>query len=240
LYLWSMSQVSIRINGVLRTKQVQPLTNFTLYACEQNVNIHTHSANNVTTVGGLAAFKAILEGYITNSAGGHPAGTIVSSSITVNQSSGEITVDIVGTGDNSATKFPGSFFTQQTWDTKDQHTVSFQFLTGSEVTVCTTCQDATLPNCEEPVFSVDVEAGTYTASITDSQSGHVYTQVVTVADGEFTWDTTSSEGVFTPFSVYTLSMVDDNGEAVSWVVGTTEYDCIRFSFASFTDTTPQG
>lgn len=235
-----MSQVSIRINGVLRTKQVQPLSNFTLYACEQNVNIHTHSGNNVTTAPGIAAFKAILESYITNSSAGHPAGTIVSSSVTVNQSSGDITVNILGTGDNNATKFPGSFFTQQTWDNKDQHSVSFQFLTGLDVTVCTTCEEDTLPNCEEPVFDVDVVAGTYTATITDGQSGHVYTQTVTVADGQFTWDTTSSEGVFTPFSVYTLSMTDSNGDPVSWVVGATEYDCIRFTFASFTDTTPAG
>jgi hypothetical protein len=233
-----MAQVSIRINGVLRTKQVQPLSNFTLYACEQNANIHTHSGNNVTTGGGITAFKAILESYITNSAAGHPAGTVVSSSVTVNQSSGDITVDIIGTGNNSATKFPGSFFTQQTWDNKDQHSVSFQFLTGVDVTVCTTCEDATLPNCEEPVFTVDVVAGNYTATITDSQSGHVYTQDVVVADGEFTWDTTSSEGVFTPFSVYTMSLVDSNGDPVSWVVGTTEYDCVRFTFASFTDTNP--
>lgn len=235
-----MSQVAIRINGTLRTKNIQPLTNFTLYACEQNVNIHTHTGNNVTTVGGLAAFKAILESYITNAAAGHPAGAIVSSSVTVNLSNGHISVDITGTGDNSATKFPGSFFTAETWNDKDQHTVSFQFLTGEEVEVCTTCEDATLPNCEEPVFSVDVEGGTYTATITDAQSGHVYTQTVTIADGEFTWDTTSSEGVFTPFSVYTLSLTDSNGDPVSWVVGTNQYDCVRFTFASFTDTTPAG
>lgn len=228
------------MNGVLRTTNVQPLTNFTLYVCEQNSNINTHSNNNVTTVNGLAAFKAILESYITNPAGGHPNGTVVSSSVTVNQNNGHITVSITGTGNNSATKFPGSFFTQQTWDNKDQHSVSFQFLTGIEIEVCTTCEDATLPNCEEPVFTVDVAAGSYTATITDSQSGHVYTQDVVVADGEFTWDTTSSEGVFTPFSVYTMSLVDSNGDPVSWVSGLNEYDCVRFTFASFTDTTPAG
>lgn len=235
-----MSQVSIRINGVLRTKNIQPLSNFTLYACEQNVNIHTHNGNNVTTAPGIAAFKAILESYITNSSAGHPAGTIVSSSVTVNQSSGDITVNILGTGNNSATKFPGSFFTQQTWDNKDQHSVSFQFLTGVDVTVCTTCQDATFTNCLEPTFEVDVEAGVYVVTITDSQSGNEYRQVVTVEDGEFTWDTSNSQGIFTPFSVYTMSMVDGGGNPVSWVVGATQYDCIRFTFVNLTDTTPAG
>lgn len=237
-----MATVPTHLNGTLRTKQTQPLSNFTLYVSVQNDNIYTHTGNDVTTAPGIAAFKALLESYFTDSASGHPAGTIITSNLTVNTNTGEISVDIDGTGDNTATKFPGSFFTLQTWNNKDNHSISFQFLSqqAGDVNVCTTCEDATLPDCQEPVFSVDVAAGTYTATITDAQSGHVYTQTVTIAGGEFTWDTTSSEGVFTPFSVYTMSLTDSNGDPVSWVVGTNEYDCIRFTFASLTDTTPAG
>lgn len=235
-----MATVPTHLNGTLRTKQTQPLSNFTLYVSVQNDNIYTHTGNDVTTAPGIAAFKALLESYFTDSASGHPAGTIITSNLTVNTNTGEISVDIDGTGDNTATKFPGSFFTLQTWNNKDNHSISFQFLTGVDVTVCTTCQEATFTNCLEPTFEVDVEAGVYVVTITDSQSGNEYRQVVTVEDGEFTWDTSNSQGIFTPFSVYTMSMVDGGGNPVSWVVGATQYDCIRFTFASFTDTTPAG
>ena len=235
-----MATVPIHINGVLRTKNVEPLSNFVLYVCEQNENIDTHAGNNVTTAPGLAAFKALLEGYITDANAGHPAGTITSSSVTVNTNNGHITVNIYGTGNNAATKFPGSFFTAETWSLKDQHSVSFQFLAnGSEgITICDDCQDITLPNCEDPTVEIDIANGEYTATLEDETTGVAYTQTVTATDGSFTWDASLPEGLLTPFSVYTLSLVDSDGNHVSWITGEVEYNCVRLTFQSFVDTNP--
>jgi len=44
--------------------------------------------------------------------------------------------------------------------------------------------------------------------------------------------------VFTPFSVYTVTIFDGAGNPMSWIDGSTQYTCMRLTFATFTDTTP--
>ena len=90
-----MAIVPIEIIGQLKTKNYQPLSNFTLYVVENGINIHRHQNNNVTTAGGLATFKSLLESYITDD-NGHIDGVIISSSVTIDTNQGHINVNILG------------------------------------------------------------------------------------------------------------------------------------------------
>jgi len=106
--------------------------------------------------------------------------------------------------------------------------------------LCPTCQDVTIDNCGSIIFEVAIPNGIYEVQIEDHQSGITYMQDIEFTGSQGTWDQTNTAGVFTPFSVYTVTILDASGDPVSWVDGTNEYTCMRLTFATFTDTTPQG
>jgi len=232
-----MAIVPIEIIGQLKTKNYQPLSNFTLYVVENGFNIHRHQNNNVTTVNGLAAFKTLLESYITNN-NNHIDGVITSSSVTVDTNQGHINVNILGEGNNDCDHFAGAFFTEETWDERNNHTIALRFL-GEEITpeLCADCQDVSIAYCDGNVeFTIPVEDGTYVVAVEDHNNENFYTQTIVAVDGVLEWDMTNTAYLFTPFSYYTITLVDSNDNPVSWTTGTIEYNCLRVSFKYSTDT----
>ena len=109
-----------------------------------------------------------------------------------------------------------------------------------EAELCPTCQDVTIDNCGTIIFEAAIPNGTYEVQIEDHQSGITYMQDIEFTGSQGTWDQTNTAGVFTPFSTYTVTILDESGDPVSWIDGTNEYTCMRLTFATFTDTTPQG
>lgn len=104
-----------------------------------------------------------------------------------------------------------------------------------ETTLCPECQDIELVNCGDVTFSIPLDDDTYTIRIEDHQSGMTYEQVIEFSGGFGDWNTTNSAGVFTPFSIYTLTVLDSSNQPVSWTVGATEYECATVTFKQFTD-----
>jgi len=103
---------------------------------------------------------------------------------------------------------------------------------------CDTCQDIRLINCGLIEFSFPIQDALYEFSIEDHQSGVVYQQTIDFAGGAGTWNQTNTSGVFTPFSVYTLTITDASGQPVSWADGGKEYTCARITFVNIVDTNP--
>lgn len=99
---------------------------------------------------------------------------------------------------------------------------------------CDTCQELTFANCQEEsiTFPEYFPGGLVTYTIVDHQSGVEYTQ----SSETGTWNLSNSAGIFTPFSVYTLTITDENGQPVSWTVGDIEYTCARITFVNSIDT----
>lgn len=105
-------------------------------------------------------------------------------------------------------------------------------------TACPTCQEVMIDNCGSVIFEAAVPNGTYEVQVEDHQSGVTYMQDIEFTGSQGTWDQTNTGGVFSPFSVYTVTILDAEGEPVSWIDGANEYNCMRLTFKQFTDTTP--
>ena len=105
-------------------------------------------------------------------------------------------------------------------------------------TFCNECQSVNLADCTDPELSLPIDDGTYTVSIQDHTSGNIYTQSIEVSDGGVDWNGTNTAGVFTPYSVFTVTLQDDNGDPVTWTSGYVDYNCVRLTFTPTTDTTP--
>lgn len=110
----------------------------------------------------------------------------------------------------------------------------------SQFQLCPTCQDVTIDNCGSIIFEAAIPNGTYEVQIEDHQSGITYMQDIEFTGSQGTWDQTNTAGVFTPFSTYTVTILNESGDPVSWIDGTNEYTCMRLTFTTFTDTTPEG
>ena len=110
--------------------------------------------------------------------------------------------------------------------------------TSQAPTPCNDCQGVNLPDCTDPELSLPIDDGTYTVSIQDHTSGNIYTQSIEVSDGGVEWNGTNTAGVFTPYSVFTVTLQDDNGDPVTWTSGYVDYNCVRLTFTPTTDTTP--
>lgn len=106
----------------------------------------------------------------------------------------------------------------------------------TEITQCPTCQPLTITNCGPVEISLPLPDDDYTVTLYDNQTGVSYEQNVQWTAGTGTWNTTNTAGVFTPFSIYTLTVTDSEGEPVSWPVGPNEYTCARVTFSSTVDT----
>lgn len=111
---------------------------------------------------------------------------------------------------------------------------------AQQTTPCPTCMALTIENCAPVEISLPVEDGDYDVTLYDNQSGVSYTQSLSFVDGSAIWNTTNTAGVFTPFSIYTLTVTDSSGTPVSWPVGPNEYTCARVTFSATVDTNVDG
>ena len=110
----------------------------------------------------------------------------------------------------------------------------------TETTLCPNCQDVAITNCGAVEISLPLPDDDYTVTLYDNQSGVAYTQNVQWTSGTGTWNSTNTAGVFTPFSIYTLTVTDSEGTPVSWPVGPDEYTCARVTFSATVDTNDAG
>ncbi len=102
------NQRSVQIEGVFIMTGLDP-SNFFIYQASNDF-IGTSSTFDVT--GSTAAFKAFIESFITTAMPFGMGGTITSSSVVYNAGAETLTINIIGTGDVSATLFPFVFLNE--------------------------------------------------------------------------------------------------------------------------------
>jgi len=108
------------------------------------------------------------------------------------------------------------------------------------ITPCPNCQPLAITNCGPVDISLPIPDDDYTVTLYDNQSGVSYTQNVQWTSGTGTWNISNTAGVFTPFSIFTLTVTDSEGTPVSWPVGPDEYTCARVTFSATVDTNDAG
>lgn len=101
------------------------------------------------------------------------------------------------------------------------------------VEVCNDCRDVNIANCDElfDLSGLNAETG-YKLVFTDNQSNVQYTYFdSTNEEGIITIDTTNfPDGVFNPYSTYTVSIYDNAGNPMVLSMDAVEYDCYRLTF----------
>jgi hypothetical protein len=101
------------------------------------------------------------------------------------------------------------------------------------VEVCNDCKDVNIANCDElfDLSGLNAETG-YKLVFTDNQSNVQYTYFdSTNEEGIITIDTTNfPDGVFNPYSTYTVSIYDNAGNPMVLSMDAVEYDCYRLTF----------
>lgn len=126
--------------------------------------------------------------------------------------------------------------------TTEDYTYATVFESEVTPTLCNECQFIQLTQCGDDSFFLDLGLpdGSYTAYYTDNTSGVVWEQG-TYSSGEagglamYQW--TATEGMFNPYSFYTLTLVDSDGDPVSWVVNDVEYTCATLTFKTTVNVT---
>ena len=105
--------------------------------------------------------------------------------------------------------------------------------TFEAVEVCNDCKELNIPNCNEffELTGLNPETG-YKLVFTDNQSNVEYTYYSsTTEQGVITIDTTNFfDGVFNPYSSYTVSIFDNSGNPMVLSLDAVEYDCYRLTF----------
>jgi len=116
-----------------------------------------------------------------------------------------------------------------------QYPVVWEATAPAVPTICNTCQLIQLTQCGDDNFYLDLGLadGSYTAYYTDNTSGVVWQQGTyssTAQGGLAMYQWNATVGMFNPYSFYTLTIVDSDGDAVSWVVNDVEYTCATLTF----------
>lgn len=105
--------------------------------------------------------------------------------------------------------------------------------TFETVEVCNDCKELNIANCNEffELTGLNPETG-YKLVFTDNQSNVEYTYYSsTTEQGVITIDTTNfPDGLFNPYSSYTVSIFDNSGNPMVLSLDAVEYDCYRLTF----------
>lgn len=99
--------------------------------------------------------------------------------------------------------------------------------------ICNTCQFIQLSQCGTDSFYLDLGLpdGNYTAYYTDNTSGVTWEQgTYSGESGLSMYQWSATEGMFNPYSFYTMTLEDSNGDAVSWTIDGVEYTCATLTF----------
>lgn len=118
----------------------------------------------------------------------------------------------------------------------------WQVATPVTPTLCNDCQFIQLTQCGNDNFFLDLGLtdGGYIAYYTDNTSGVVWQQGTYSSQAQgglsmYQWSAT--EGMFNPYSFYTMTLTDNTGNPVSWVVDGIEYNCATLTFRTTVNVT---
>ena len=119
--------------------------------------------------------------------------------------------------------------------TTENYYYAMPFQAQAEPVQCNSCQFIQLNQCGTDDFRLDLGLpdGNYTAYYTDNTSGVKYEQGTYSSQAQgglsmYQWSAT--EGMFNPYSFYTLTIEDSNGDPVSWTIDGVEYTCATLTF----------
>ena len=117
--------------------------------------------------------------------------------------------------------------------TTENYYYAMSFQAQAEPVVCNSCQFIQLTQCGDDSFYLDLGLpdGSYTAYYTDNTSGVTYEQGTYSGEGGlymYQWFATA--GMFNPYSFYTMTLEDSNGDPVSWTIDGVEYTCATLTF----------
>jgi len=102
-----------------------------------------------------------------------------------------------------------------------------------EITICNDCYNLNIDNCEDAFILTGLNATTnYKLVFTDNQSNVNYTYYAqSDVQGLINIDATYfPDGVFNPYSSYTVSIFDNNGNPMVLSLDAVEYDCYHLTF----------
>lgn len=101
------------------------------------------------------------------------------------------------------------------------------------IEVCNDCYELNIDNCEDAFSLTGLNATTnYKLVFTDNQSNVNYTYYAQ-SDGQGLINIDATyfpDGVFNPYSSYTVSIFDNNGNPMVLSLDAVEYDCYRLTF----------
>lgn len=105
--------------------------------------------------------------------------------------------------------------------------------TFEAIEICNDCYELNIDNCEDAFSLTGLNATTnYKLVFTDNQSNVNYTYYAQ-SDGQGLINIDATyfpDGVFNPYSSYTVSIFDNNGNPMVLSLGAVEYDCYRLTF----------
>lgn len=101
--------------------------------------------------------------------------------------------------------------------------------------ICNSCQFIQLSQCGTDSFylNLGLPDGNYTAYYTDNTSGVMWEQGTyssQIAGGLSMYQWSATEGMFNPYSFYTMTLEDNTGAPVSWTIDGVEYTCATLTF----------
>lgn len=109
-------------------------------------------------------------------------------------------------------------------------------------TLCNDCQFIQLTQCGTDDFRLDLGLtdGPYIAYYTDNTSGVVWEQGTYSSQAQgglsmYHWSAT--EGMFNPYSFYTMTLTDNTGAPISWTIDGIEYTCATLTFRTTVNVT---
>ena len=108
--------------------------------------------------------------------------------------------------------------------------------------ICNSCQFIQLNQCGTDSFylNLGLPDGNYTAYYTDNTSGVMWEQGTfssQIAGGLSIYQWSATEGMFNPYSFYTMTLEDNTGAPVSWTIDGVEYTCATLTFKTTVNVT---
>lgn len=235
-----MALVPVTLSGTFDlTSLPDTPTNFDIFVSYQG---GCPVSTGFNAVAGLSTIQTFLESVFTGILGG----TVTSSSVTY--SAPNLTINIVGTGQNDATYGVGSVFTTSALS-GSSNCLAFYFgqdcpdcpdcppsVNPDDATDCLSCYQLEADFCATPITIQGLDISTaYTLSITDNVSGKKYSYSVTTdTNGEADIDTADfPTALFSPYnSPFTITIADSNGDPVVLTYGYVNYSCIELTIVN--------
>lgn len=126
--------------------------------------------------------------------------------------------------------------------TTENYYYAMSFQAQAEPVVCNSCQFIQLSQCGTDSFylNLGLPDGSYTTYWADNTSGVMWEQGTYNSQAQgglsvYQWNATA--GMFNTYSLYTLTIRDNTGAPVSWIVDGVEYNCATVTFKTTVNVT---